>query len=255
MDGVGTRPTLLLLVALRVVEGVGLASAMRVSNAAPTATVAAPAAANRRNRRRGITSSPTHSSHIGVSFGWDSTRDQVDRVVGATALVMVMPRSTAQRLWREPDPNRYDLLNRSGQRRPVRHLAVHRLRGAKQMRTQPQTGPPAPQGLYDPRFEHDACGVSFVANLKGQASRSIVAMGLGALCNLQHRGATGAEADTGDGAGILIQVPDRFLREPSSTSTCRRLAPTRSALRFCRSTRPTPRRPRRSSRRSSSTRV
>ena len=81
------------------------------------------------------------------------------------------------------------------------------------MRNQPQTGPPAPQGLYDPRFEHDACGVSFVANMKGVASRSIVAMGLGALCNLQHRGATGAEADTGDGAGILIQVPDRFLRE------------------------------------------
>ena len=80
------------------------------------------------------------------------------------------------------------------------------------MRNQPQTGPPAPQGLYDPRFEHDACGVSFVANMKGVASRSIVAMGLGALCNLEHRGATGAEADTGDGAGILIQVPDRFLR-------------------------------------------
>jgi glutamate synthase (NADPH) large chain len=81
------------------------------------------------------------------------------------------------------------------------------------MRTPTQTGLPAPQGLYDPRFEHDACGVSFVANLKGVASRSIVAMGLGALCNLQHRGATGAEADTGDGAGILVQIPDRFLRE------------------------------------------
>jgi glutamate synthase (NADPH/NADH) large chain len=83
------------------------------------------------------------------------------------------------------------------------------------MRTQTQTGPPASQGLYDPRFEHDACGVSFVANMQGIASRSIVTMGLGALCNLQHRGATGAEADTGDGAGILIQIPDRFLREVS----------------------------------------
>jgi len=77
---------------------------------------------------------------------------------------------------------------------------------------------PAPQhraasGLYDPRFEHDACGVGFVAHIKGVASRSIVAMGMGALCNMEHRGATGAEADTGDGAGILIQVPDRFLRE------------------------------------------
>jgi glutamate synthase (NADPH/NADH) large chain len=81
------------------------------------------------------------------------------------------------------------------------------------MHTEFPTGLPAPQGLYDPRFEHDACGVSFVANMRGVVSRSIVAMGLGALCNLQHRGATGAEADTGDGAGILTQVPDRFLRD------------------------------------------
>ncbi len=80
------------------------------------------------------------------------------------------------------------------------------------MHSPPSAGPPA-HGLYDPRFEHDACGVSFVASMTGVASRSIVAMGLGALCNLEHRGATGAEADTGDGAGILIQVPDRFLRE------------------------------------------
>ncbi len=71
---------------------------------------------------------------------------------------------------------------------------------------------PAPSGLYDPRFEHDACGVSFVANINGVPSRAIVAMGIGALCNMEHRGATGAEADTGDGAGILIQIPDAFLR-------------------------------------------
>lgn len=71
---------------------------------------------------------------------------------------------------------------------------------------------PAPRGLYDPRFEHDACGVSFVANIKGVRSRDIVTMGLGALCNLEHRGATGAEVETGDGAGILMQIPDRFLR-------------------------------------------
>ena len=74
-------------------------------------------------------------------------------------------------------------------------------------------GLPARSGLYDPRFEHDACGVSFVADIKGRATRAIVSMGIGALCNMEHRGATGAEADTGDGAGILIQVPDRFLRE------------------------------------------
>ena len=67
-------------------------------------------------------------------------------------------------------------------------------------------------GLYDPRFEHDSCGVSFVANIKGVRSHELVHTGLVALTNLEHRGATGAEPDTGDGAGILVQVPDRFLR-------------------------------------------
>ncbi len=71
---------------------------------------------------------------------------------------------------------------------------------------------PGTQGLYDPAFEHDACGVSFVADLHGRASHQIVTDSLGALTCLQHRGATNAEPNTGDGAGILIQVPDRFLR-------------------------------------------
>jgi glutamate synthase (NADPH/NADH) large chain len=74
-------------------------------------------------------------------------------------------------------------------------------------------GFPAAQGLYDPRFEHDACGVSFVVNMKGKRSHEIVRMGIGALCNMDHRGAAGAEANTGDGAGILIQIPDTFFRE------------------------------------------
>ena len=72
---------------------------------------------------------------------------------------------------------------------------------------------PGPTGLYDPRFEHDSCGVSFVANMKGERSNELVQTGLLALTNLEHRGATGAEPDTGDGAGILIQVPDRLLRD------------------------------------------
>ena len=72
---------------------------------------------------------------------------------------------------------------------------------------------PVASGLYDPRFEHDSCGVSFVANMRGVASNELVRTGLSALCNLEHRGATGAEADTGDGAGILIQIPDRLLRD------------------------------------------
>jgi glutamate synthase (NADPH/NADH) large chain len=74
-----------------------------------------------------------------------------------------------------------------------------------------QTYPNA-SGLYDPRFEHDSCGVSFVAHMRGVASHELVQTGLRALTNLEHRGATGAEADTGDGAGILLQVPDALLR-------------------------------------------
>jgi len=72
--------------------------------------------------------------------------------------------------------------------------------------------PPGPIGLYDPRNEHDSCGVSFVANLKGVRSNDLVLTGLKALTNMEHRGATGAEPDTGDGAGILLQIPDAFLR-------------------------------------------
>jgi glutamate synthase (NADPH) large chain len=68
------------------------------------------------------------------------------------------------------------------------------------------------QGLYDPRFEHDACGVAFVATLSGEPSHAIVEQALTALRNLDHRGAAGAEPNSGDGAGILLQVPDEFLR-------------------------------------------
>jgi glutamate synthase (NADPH) large chain len=68
-------------------------------------------------------------------------------------------------------------------------------------------------GLYDPAYEHDACGVAFVAHLSGQADHDIIAKGLTALENLDHRGATGADPAAGDGAGMLLQVPDRFLRE------------------------------------------
>ena len=71
---------------------------------------------------------------------------------------------------------------------------------------------PAAQGLYDPNFEHDACGVAFVVDMKGRRSHAMVARGIQALCNLEHRGASGSELNTGDGAGILIQVPDTFLR-------------------------------------------
>jgi glutamate synthase (NADPH/NADH) large chain len=74
-------------------------------------------------------------------------------------------------------------------------------------------GPPATAGLYDPIHEHDACGVGFVVHIKGQRSHSIVQQALQVLMNLRHRGACGCEANTGDGAGILLQLPDRFFRK------------------------------------------
>ncbi|MBB3317211.1 glutamate synthase (NADPH/NADH) large chain [Rhizobium sp. BK181] len=75
------------------------------------------------------------------------------------------------------------------------------------------SGLPRKQGLYDPRNEHDACGVGFVAHMKGQKSHQIVKDGLFILENLTHRGAVGADPLMGDGAGILVQIPDRFFRE------------------------------------------
>jgi len=72
---------------------------------------------------------------------------------------------------------------------------------------------PAKQGLYDPAFEKDSCGVGFVANIKGRKSHDIVRQGLEILVNLDHRGATGSDPRVGDGAGVLVQIPDAFLRE------------------------------------------
>ncbi len=73
--------------------------------------------------------------------------------------------------------------------------------------------PPSAQGLYDPRNEHDACGVGFIANMKGVKSHQIVRDGLFMLENLTHRGAVGSDPLVGDGAGLLVQIPDRFFRE------------------------------------------
>ena len=65
-------------------------------------------------------------------------------------------------------------------------------------------------GLYEPRFEHDACGIGAVANIKGEASHKVICDALEILMQLEHRGGTGSEENTGDGAGILIQIPHDF---------------------------------------------
>ena len=82
----------------------------------------------------------------------------------------------------------------------------------------PSPGRPAKQGLYDPWFEHDACGVGFVADIHGRKSHKILADSLQVLRNLDHRGASGSEINTGDGAGVLIQMPHAFFAEACKAS-------------------------------------
>jgi glutamate synthase (ferredoxin) len=77
----------------------------------------------------------------------------------------------------------------------------------------PRLGPPPKQGLYDPRNEHDACGVGFVVDIKGRKSHRILQQAIEVLRNLDHRGASGCEVNTGDGAGVLLQMPHAFLKE------------------------------------------
>ena len=74
------------------------------------------------------------------------------------------------------------------------------------------TAPPAAQGLYHPTQEHDACGIGFVANVRGHKSHDIVSKGIEVLLNLTHRGACGCDPETGDGAGILLQIPHQFFK-------------------------------------------
>ena len=100
--------------------------------------------------------------------------------------------------------------------------------------------PPA-EGLYDPALEKDSCGVGFIANIKGKKSHQIVSDAISILCNLEHRGAVGADPRAGDGAGILVQIPHAFF-ERKATETRLHAAgarrTTRSAPCSCRRKRP-----------------
>ena len=83
-----------------------------------------------------------------------------------------------------------------------------------------ENGLPKKHGLYDPANEKDSCGVGFIAHIKGNKSHSIVEQGLLILKNLDHRGAVGADKLMGDGAGILIQLPDQYYREENGEAGC-----------------------------------
>ena len=92
---------------------------------------------------------------------------------------------------------------------------------------------PEKQGLYDPGNEHDACGVAFIANIKGRKSHDIVTRGLQILLNLDHRGAVGADPFLGDGAGCLIQIPDALLRDWAQSQSIDLPAPGDYAVAMC----------------------
>ena len=83
-----------------------------------------------------------------------------------------------------------------------------------------QSNLPQKQGLYDPKFEHDACGIGFICNIKGDASHDIITRAIEILKNLAHRGGVGSEPDTGDGAGILIQMPHAFMKKVLCNKGC-----------------------------------
>ena len=89
------------------------------------------------------------------------------------------------------------------------------------------------KGLYDPRNEHDACGVGFVANIKGRKSHDIIRRGLQILVNLDHRGAVGADPLVGDGAGCMIQMPDALLRHWAQERGLELPPPGRYAVAMC----------------------
>ena len=112
----------------------------------------------------------------------------------------VVPSTVAGRMWWQ----------QKGQRRPPASIGTHSYRPAD-VNDVIQGNFPRPQGLYDPRFEHDACGIGFVVDLHGRKSHAIVRDAIQILMNLEHRGACGCEKNTGDGAGITVQMPHRFL--------------------------------------------
>jgi glutamate synthase (NADPH/NADH) large chain len=100
------------------------------------------------------------------------------------------------------------------QDRQIAAAAVSRPNGPTDRRLDP--GLPPKQGLYDPAYEHDACGVGFIADMKNRRSHAIVEKGLEILLNLDHRGAVGADPKAGDGCGMLVQIPHRFFAEEAA---------------------------------------
>src|SRR5277367_6607839 len=115
---------------------------------------------------------------------------------------------------------------RKGPVRPARGCTAPR----EHLMTSHNKQPPKAVGLYDPRFEHDACGVGMVARLDNRPTHEVISRAITALENLEHRGASGADPCTGDGAGILMQMPDELL-PPGTYGVLMCFLPTDEAVR------------------------
>ena len=105
---------------------------------------------------------------------------------------------------------------RKSGRETIKRAAPARPRAALRACATADPGTPAPLGLYDPALDKDSCGVGFIADIKGRKSHQIVEDGLTILCNLEHRGAVGADPRMGDGAGILVQIPHKFFAKKAA---------------------------------------
>src|SRR5262252_2835042 len=96
-------------------------------------------------------------------------------------------------------------------------IGLDQVRKEEMQTSPPFVGLPPAQGLYDPQNEHDACGIGFVASVRGEKSHDIIEKGIEVLINLTHRGASGSDPETGDGAGVLIQIPHAFFVDECRT--------------------------------------
>src|SRR6201995_4462731 len=115
-----------------------------------------------------------------------------------------------------PSPGRVEMSGSEFEREEIVADVLSASADSKTPARELHTWRPEAEGLYDPSLEKDSCGVGFIANIKGKKSHQIVADALNILCNLEHRGAVGADPRFGDGAGILVQIPHAFFKRKAA---------------------------------------
>src|SRR5512139_2470298 len=164
----------------------------------------APSRTRNSNRRTSSRTGTPHSSSWYRVISASSPADQGHRGCAAPILPIPSPFLARMRVYR------VIILVCAGNNRVAR---VHDMRTSDSPFRINAAGVPAATGLYDPKNEHDSCGVGFVARIDGVSQHIVVQRGIQILVNLEHRGALGGDKSTGDGAGILLEIPDTFLRQ------------------------------------------